>query len=354
VRLPWLTGVLLTALASGCNNPDDLRLTDSAVHPMPHAWISPAGHDHPLAGRIWRMQDGEFIDPISLIADLQQTHFLLLGEKHDNPDHHRLRLAFVQALIRERSVTHLAMEMLDHSQQDALENLAKSELLPDQQVRDALRWDEQGWPWDRYGPLIRTAMQNGIRVVAANLTRQDVMAAYGAAEIVPPPPGTEASDLLGGSPATEGILDETMLALLAQEIDSSHCGLLPASQFPPMIRIQQARDLSMAASLYAASPQNAEGMRLLVAGNYHIRKDLGVPRYLDWLQRRSGGNVTPRYAVTTLAFLEVNDEVPAEDVDSYLAQSYASGAFDYVWFTAATEPQDYCASMTSDSVSGNR
>lgn len=363
-----LTGaVLLTmALTGGCTDPHDAESSaaDPESLPIAHSWISPVGQEHPLAGRIWRSRDGEFIDPATLVADLRATRFLLLGEKHDNPDHHELRLAFLQELMREITVTHLGMEMLDHSQQQVLDALPVRQLLTDGELRERLRWDDQGWPWDRYGPLLRMALGNELNVVAANLSREQVMAAYGSGEIVTPPAGTAAGNLLetfspdthsAGEQDKSDILDDAMLALLAQEIDSSHCGLLPDSQFPPMIRIQQARDLSMAASLYAAPEQNADGMRLLVAGNYHVRNDLGVPRYLAWLHYQATGMEPAADGIRSLAFLEVSDElVHEDDAAAYLTRAYAAGVFDYVWFTAATEPQDYCASIISGSASGSR
>ena len=44
-----------------------------------------------------------------------------------------------------------------------------------------------------------------------------------------------------------------------------------------MVRVQQARDYSMAQSM--AAPDDSE-IAVLVAGNYHARQDLGVPNYL--------------------------------------------------------------------------
>src|SRR5215204_1457467 len=55
-----------------------------------NSWQSHYGRNHPLTGRIWDVASGEFIDRPALIMRLARAEFVLLGEKHDNPDHHRL------------------------------------------------------------------------------------------------------------------------------------------------------------------------------------------------------------------------------------------------------------------------
>lgn len=77
-------------------------------------------------------------------------------------------------------------------------------------------------------------------------------------------------------------LDELLPAqALAQQrasIRDGHCGLLPDTQMAPMTRIQIARDRSMA---QAALARLAPGQTvLLVAGNGHVRRDLGIPVHL--------------------------------------------------------------------------
>src|SRR5687768_4939373 len=64
-----------------------------------NSWQSHYGRNHPLTGRIWDVASGEFIDRPTLIMRLARAEFVLLGEKHDNPDHHRLQAEVVRGLI---------------------------------------------------------------------------------------------------------------------------------------------------------------------------------------------------------------------------------------------------------------
>ncbi|MNH37595.1 hypothetical protein D3C76_1585840 [compost metagenome] len=84
-----------------------------------------------------------------------------------------------------------------------------------------------------------------------------------------------------------------------------------------MLAVQQQRDRRMAERLLSA-PQPA----LLFAGAYHVRKDLGIPLHLADLGASGESKV--------LLLAEVGEQVEP-------------GEADYVWYTAATPAQDYCA-----------
>src|SRR5918994_3765260 len=63
------------------------------------SWKSPLGQNHPLTGRIWDVSSARFIDRETLVERLARADFVLLGERHDNPDHHMLQGELLQSLI---------------------------------------------------------------------------------------------------------------------------------------------------------------------------------------------------------------------------------------------------------------
>ena len=63
------------------------------------SWKSPLGRNHPLAGRIWDVSSDRFIDRETLVERLARADFVLLGERHDNPDHHMLQAEVLRSLI---------------------------------------------------------------------------------------------------------------------------------------------------------------------------------------------------------------------------------------------------------------
>ena len=64
-----------------------------------------------------------------------------------------------------------------------------------------------------------------------------------------------------------------------REIEAGHCHQLPPSILPAMARAQFARDAVMASAVKANA--NAGHGLVLLAGNGHVRRDIGVPRWLS-------------------------------------------------------------------------
>lgn len=284
--------LLCLALAlSGCQ---------ANLPPLP-AWQSSEGRDNAELWQIHDLASGQVISPEQLIDALAGAPRVLVGEKHDNPDHHALQLWLMRALQQRRAQGSLLLEMLQPEQQARVDALAGQAQLP-QDLPKALAW-EDGWDWQLYGPIVREALQQHVPLQAANLSPTEVRQAYRQPAAL--------SGTRSNAPAVRA-------ALLAQ-VKQGHCGLLPESQLPAMLAVQQQRDRRIAERLLAA-PQPA----LLFAGAYHARKDLGVPMHLADL------GATGESKVVLLA--EVGEQVEP-------------GMADYVWYTAAMPEQDYCAQL---------
>ena len=282
-------------------------------------WESPLYANNPLVGRIWHGTSEQFVEIQHLVNAIESASYLLLGEKHDNPDHHLLQLMVLNHVIEQMRVTNVAFEMMDSDDQAALDQISQHNLTTLESLKAYLGWDEEGWNWEFYGPLILTIVQAKIPLAAANITDATMSQVYGEETL-----SERAS-----------ILDEIGLHQLYVDIDESHCGLLPESQFPAMVRVQQARDYNMANNMAILELGK---LSVLVAGNYHVRRDVGVPNYL--LARESH---LRREDIVVLSFMEV--EQGEDDPASYLQGPKTRPAFDYVWFTPAISNEDYCASL---------
>src|SRR5439155_15184454 len=66
-------------------------------------------------------------------------------------------------------------------------------------------------------------------------------------------------------------------ATLRADIVESHCNKLPEAVVPRLVLAQRVRDAAMAQAL--VNDATADGA-ILIAGNGHVRNDLGVPVYL--------------------------------------------------------------------------
>lgn len=288
-------GLLICAgLLAGCQ---------AALPTLPE-WQSPQGRDASNLGQIEDLRSGQILTAAELVERLSDAGQVLVGEQHDNPDHHALELWLLRALASHREQGSALMEMLTSSQQRAVDQAQTASRVgqPIADLPKALDWQD-GWDWSMYGPIVRYALQQPAQLQAANLDREEMMQIY------------RKQPALRGSASTSNAVREPLL----EQIRESHCGLLPDSQLPAMLAVQQQRDRRMAERL-----QQADKPAVLLAGAFHVRRDLGVPVHLRDLGDRSTNAV--------LIFSEVGKPVSAEQAD-------------YVWYTAAVEDKDYCAEM---------
>jgi uncharacterized iron-regulated protein len=189
------------------------------------------------------------------LPDLAGTDAVLLGEQHDALVHRDLQQQWIASLVARRTLVALALEMAERGTTTAGLPPGASEA----QVRGALHWNTQAWPWDRYSPAIMEAVRAGVPVLGANLPRAEQLQAMRDASL----------DQLLPGPA---------LKAQQQAIRLGHCELLPESQIRPMTRIQIARDRAMAQTI--ASVVAPGKVVVLLAGVGHVEADLGVPMYL--------------------------------------------------------------------------
>ncbi|MEQ8955569.1 MAG: ChaN family lipoprotein, partial [Gammaproteobacteria bacterium] len=182
----------------------------------PNSWQSPELQDHPLAGRVWDVNAQRFLSVAELSGRLTASRILLLGEKHDNPDHHVLQQRVMEFLLQSGRLNHITFEMMDDRKQDLLDSIHQQSIVSLDTLKNYLQWDEQGWAWEFYGPLLQTALRSGAAIRAGNISDATVGQVY-------------SGDI---DTATLNVLDEPARARLHEIIDESHCGLLPQSQFP--------------------------------------------------------------------------------------------------------------------------
>ncbi|MDF0730855.1 ChaN family lipoprotein [Pseudomonas entomophila] len=265
------------------------------------AWQSSEGRNDAMLGQIRELATGRTLTPAQLVQALATAPRVLVGEKHDNPDHHALERWLLQALQSQRPQGSLLLEMLQPEQQARVDALRGRAQWPED-LPKALAWQD-GWSWQLYGPIVRDALRGPQPLLAANLSPDEMRQAYRQQPVL--------QGERSNAPAVK--------AALLEEVRAGHCDLLPETQLPAMLVIQQQRDRRMAERLLAA-PEPA----LLLAGSFHARKDLGVPLHLADLGAKG--------ATQVLLLAEVGEPV-------------AAATADYVWYTAAMPAQDYCAGL---------
>jgi uncharacterized iron-regulated protein len=290
--------------------------------------------DHVLTGRIWDVAAARFVTTEALVARLAGARFILLGERHDHPEHHALQASIVRGVVATGRRPAVAFEMLGADQATALAGHLRDAPRDAAGLGDAVGWSRAGWPpWPLYQPIAEAALAAGVSIVVANLPMATARA-------------VARGDLSALDPAlvrTHGLdrpAAPAMQTAMEAEMRDSHCGQLPESVLPGMVTAQRARDAAMAERLVAAAGDGA----ILIAGAGHVRTDRGVPIYLTAR--------APGAAIASVGFLEVDAArtAPADYGERFGATRLP---FDYVWFTKPADEVDHCARFRRSGAPGS-
>ena len=82
----------------------------------------PTGVGQP-AGEIIDLRSGQTLTAQALVERLAAAPRVIVGEQHDNPDHHQVQLWLLHALAQRRAQGSLLLEMLTPGQQAAVDQL---------------------------------------------------------------------------------------------------------------------------------------------------------------------------------------------------------------------------------------
>ncbi|MDD2711889.1 MAG: ChaN family lipoprotein [Simplicispira sp.] len=239
------------------------------------------------------------VAPLSVTARqaLLPADVLLLGEQHDAPEHQQWQKDTVQWLAQRGQLAALVLEMAEQGR-------GTQGLAPDASeaaVQKALFWSDATWPWADYGPVAMAAVRASVPVLGGNLPRKQTNAA-----------------------TTDTTLDAQLPAPAWQRqqeaVRAGHCDLLPAKMVPGMVRVQIARDITLAQT--AAAAHQPGKVVLMVAGAGHVQRSLGVPLHL------------PANLVTKVAIAQAGPASPAIENEA-----------DWIHQTPALAPKDVCAAL---------
>jgi len=306
---------------------------------------------HPLIGHVLKgdqpiavSSDACTRSPLQqLIVEVWDTirggGIVLLGEVHDNPEHHAVRGDILRPRIDRMVPTKglrpaAVFEHIRTSQQAGLDSFyrhaARSRRLwraPD--LINKLEWEKTGWPAaEMFYPLFDAALRAKQRIYPGNAVRERMRLLVRGQ--------TEPTDEEAASLKLAQALPQPLLDTLASELEGSHCGMLPPSAIPGMSLAQRYADAHLADALVKAAEKHKGAF--LLAGNGHVRTDRGVPWYVRQL--------APERKVIAVMFLEVEEGKNA--AAAYLTRAPdGTVAADYVMFTPRQLRTDPCEQMRS-------
>jgi len=228
----------------------------------------------------------------------------VLGEVHDNPEHH-VRQAEIVARLQPAA---LVFEMLTPEQARAARGVPRDDAAT---LSEALGWEGTGWPdFKMYHPIFAAAPE--AEIFGAALDRETLTRAR----------IDGAADAFGPEATQYGLVPLPPEDQAAREVEQAraHCDMLPDELLPGMVEVQRMRDAHFARVAVEAFAQ-AGGPVVVIAGTGHARTDVGIPAAL--------AAARPDLAVVALGQLEQEPE--------------GAVPFDVVAISPGPERDDPCA-----------
>ncbi len=262
-----------------------------------------------------------------------EDRILLIGEAHDNAEHHLVQRDLVDfSLMRKNERLPVVFEQFRADQQAALDKFTETNNNPAHArsvafLKRLTGWEKSGWQQYNYDPLLQAAIDAKLPVYAGDVTRDAIMkvAKEGEGALPAEDRARLKLDVLLGAK-----LDDASLS----EIEEAHCGTMPKEAFTGMAYAQRYRDASLADAVLKAADKH--GSAILIAGNGHVRTDRGVPWYIH--QR------APDKKVVSVMLVEVEDG--KTDPEAYVPRDPdGKPAADYIIFTPRAERGDPCEKM---------
>ena len=228
---------------------------------------------------VWTVPGGGPISAREILGQAASAQVVLLGESHDDADHHRWELQTVAALAALQPKLVLGFEMFPRRVQPVLDRWVAGELDEAAFLKSA-EWSRV-WGYDAafYLPLFHFARLNRVPMLALNVERNFVSTVRSKGLAAVPPEQREGVS----DPAAAG---EAYMARLFDayahhpEKDRASAPARTDAEFLRFVDAQLVWDRAMAQALASAARTRPEALVVGVMGSRHVAHGDGVPRQL--------------------------------------------------------------------------
>ena len=225
------------------------------------------------------------ISVVELIKDNSDKKIVLLGEHHDNMEHHRWQLQMINGLYTLHPDIVLGFEMFPRQMQPVLDKWINGDLTEQQFLEDT-NWNEY-WSFDAqlYLPMFHFARMNKIPMIALNVDRGLIR------EVGQKGWKYVSKDLKEGisdpAPASEGY--RQMLASVFMQHGENHGKgdseelikkAMAMPGFSRFVESQQVWDRAMAEAIATGVKDHPQSQLIAVLGSGHMMYGYGVPEQL--------------------------------------------------------------------------
>ncbi|EAH5215083.1 iron transporter [Campylobacter jejuni] len=201
-----------------------------------------------------------------MILALLKADVILLGEKHDEAKHKISQVMIFNALEGNLSSQNInfdvALEMLASTEQNHLDKAFKNKkTIKANELANVLNWDKV-WKWKDYEQFVNVVFYSKSKILGANLSRSEITSIYNGVQ-----------PLKGCVSITNEVKKQIFdIISLSHKLNPEENKEL----LDKLVEIQQFKDRRMADVLV-----HHANKVLLLAGNYHISKKMGIPLHIQ-------------------------------------------------------------------------
>ena len=244
----------------------------------------------------WITSAGDSHSPKDIIHSLSKTKVVLLGEDHDNPEHHRWQLQTLSAIYALEPNMAIGFEAFPRSTQKILDQWVAGEI-KEKDFLDAVDW-EKIWRFNKdfYMPMFHFARMNRIPMYALNVNRELVSRVGGEGwDNVPEEEREGVSKPVEPSKDYVEVLAQVFAQHMPKHAHAVEEGEMPElsdedikeitgkASFQRFLQGQLLWDRAMAEMLNRSITKDKHAVVVGILGAGHIMGDYGVPHQLNSL-----------------------------------------------------------------------
>jgi uncharacterized iron-regulated protein len=202
------------------------------------------------------------------LDDLKKNQIVLVGELHDNRQHHRAQLAVIRALKEDGVRVAIGLEMFRHESQAALDQWISGEI--GENRFEKIYYDNWNFPWQAYRNIFEYARNHQIPMIGLNVPREITrqVSRSGFKSLSPQQKGKIAE--------VSCIVDQQYMNFIRKAFGSHSHGQL---NFIYFCEAQLLWDSAMAVYSLAYLEKNPDSIMVILTGTGHAQKS-AVPRQI--------------------------------------------------------------------------
>ncbi len=122
-----------------------------------------------FSSRIFDLQSGREMPMSAVTAALKENRIILIGEHHNNENHHRAQLGFIRALRESGARVAIGLEMFRSDSQKDLDRWIAGTI--DEKRFQEIYYDNWNFPWSAYRMIFEYAREHKLPLVGLNVPR---------------------------------------------------------------------------------------------------------------------------------------------------------------------------------------